>query len=481
MMARAPSEADRDLSRLPGRICGSFVARIAAILAIGVAFASISSFLVAEQSRLRELRDLRIDRVMTSTLDIARRLRTDPRHTQDLLRGNRILGVRDVGSRSFQITADPGFDRAIAGHLPPGESAVAMQMPAHACFGRMDLSVQVAGTSGGHLPECWLVDLRHGRGEHSRLLLDFTDFKIRRSPTVGMAFLVSILAISVILSILVARVATAPLRRLAEAARLFSMTMEPERIAETGPHEVRAAIESFNHMQQRVQDGFKERSRLLASITHDLQTPLTRLRLRLEQVSDQTIRLSLINDLLLMQRLVQDGLDLAQNHESREPWSPVEIDSLLSSLAEDAADLGRPVRLAGSCQAIARVKPYALTRCLDNLIDNAIKYGGGAELTCAVENGKVIITVRDHGPGIPHAALEAAFEPFCRLPQGRQQAPTGTGLGLAIARAQAQTFGATVSLSNHQDGGLSARIHLAGLHPMTSPIDDVTRVLTEAS
>lgn len=448
------------VARWPGRIGNSFVARIAAILAIGVALASISSFLVAEHSRLRELRDLRIDRVMTSALDIARRLRNDPHHTHELLRGNRILGVRDAGNQPFQIRPDPGFDKAIAGHLPPPERVVAMQMPAHTCFRKMDLSVQVAGTSGGRLPECWLIDLHNARGEESRLLLDFTDFKIRRSPTVGLAFLVSILAISVALSILVARVATAPLRRLAEAARRFSMTMEPARLDETGPYEVRTAIESFNHMQECVQDGLKERSRILASVTHDLQTPLTRLRLRLEQVADQNIRFNLINDLILMQRLVQDGLDLAQNNESREPWSCVEIDSLLSSIAEDAIDLGSPVRFTGGCKAICRVKPYALMRCLNNLIDNAVKYGGGAELSCLQEGASIAIVVRDHGPGIPDAALETAFVPFHRLAGGRDIGPPGTGLGLAITRGQARTFGARVSLSNHAEGGLSACIQL---------------------
>jgi signal transduction histidine kinase len=157
-----------------------------------------------------------------------------------------------------------------------------------------------------------------------------------------------------------------------------------------------------------------------------------------------------------MQSLVRDGLDLARSTENREQWSMVDIDSLVTSLVEDHAEMGAPVFLAGHCDVSAWIKPDALTRCLENLVSNAIKYGGEAQVSCSLNDRHVEISVADSGPGIPPERIAEMFEPFVRGETSRSRSTGGTGIGLTIARTQARGFGATLTLANRPGGGLVA-------------------------
>ena len=174
------------------------------------------------------------------------------------------------------------------------------------------------------------------------------------------------------------------------------------------------------------------------------------------------LRARLLQDLQAMQTLVREGLDLASSTEAREPWSQLDIDSLLASMAEDAQELGAPVRFITGCGGTVRVKPNALTRCIGNLVDNAIKYGGSADISCARTSGRVLIHVRDRGPGIAPDQLDQMFEPFTRGPSGQPGGRHGTGIGLTIARSLAMSFEASVRLRNADDGGLIASIDMKG-------------------
>ena len=264
--------------------------------------------------------------------------------------------------------------------------------------------------------------------------------------------------IGIALAILVTRSTITPLRQLTEAARQFSVSTEPTSVPERGPRELRTALTTFNLMQRRVREGMRERTHILAAVSHDLQTPLTRMRLRVEKVGDQILRDQLLGDLAAMQRLVTEGLDLAQSTESQEPWSVVDLDSLLSSLAEDMTDLGASVTFLPGRRDRVRVRLTALSRCLQNLVDNAVEHAGGAEIASERTADAIVVAVRDRGPGIANCDLEAAFEAFSRLPSGRTDGRRGTGIGLTIARAQAATFGASVHLANRDGGGLEATI-----------------------
>jgi signal transduction histidine kinase len=439
----------------------SLTGRLVLILTIGIASASIASLFVAEHVRQHDLQRVRWERVIVSTADIAARLARDPVHTAELLDHNRILGARAALPQWPTMRPDGELSRLLRARLGAASRAEAMAIPRNLCFPDLDISLRAAGMGDFALPDCWYVRFRDVGGVERRLSIDIVPLRLPRGSTLDPLYLFLIVVASLILSLLVSRFATAPLRRLAHAAHTFSITIDPEPIPESGPREVRAALATFNLMQRRVRHGFRERTQILAAITHDLQTPLTRLRLRLEQVGDDMLRDRLIADLGETQRLVRDGLELARSSESREPWSVVDIDSILSSVAEDAAEVGGDARFVGGCGARSRVKPNALARCLTNLVGNAIKYAGDAELACMRSGRNLLITVRDHGPGIPDEALHTVFEPFHRLAGETRGAAGGSGLGLTIAKAQAETFGASLTLRNMPDGGLIAEICLA--------------------
>jgi signal transduction histidine kinase len=269
------------------------------------------------------------------------------------------------------------------------------------------------------------------------------------------------LACIAVLAWLVARMATRPLQQLADAAD----TLDPANAAvllpeQQGSNEVRSAVRAFNRMQQRIQDDLRERTGMLAAITHDLQTPLTRLRLRLEKVQDEELRDKLIRDMNAMQQMLQEGLEFARSRDAGEPPQRLDLDSLLASLCDDANEGGQPVQYIERCSAEVMARPIALRRALTNLVDNAVKYGGNAEVALACEARRCRIRISDNGPGIPLDKLEAVFMPFNRLEHSRSRETGGTGLGLSIARNIIERHGGQLQLSNRPGGGLEAQVVL---------------------
>ena len=203
---------------------------------------------------------------------------------------------------------------------------------------------------------------------------------------------------------------------------------------------------------------------MLAAITHDLQTPLTRLRLRLEKVDDQELRDKLIGDLSAMQMMIREGLDLARSMDSSETLRPLDIDSLIDSICSDAVEAGQKVNFTGIPGITIMARPQALRRCLTNLIDNAVKYGHYANITLKLDkddtNNVVKILVRDGGAGIPVEFQKKVFEPFFRMETSRSRESGGTGLGLTIAQNIAQQHGGQLQLSNLAEGGLEVALIL---------------------
>ena len=222
-------------------------------------------------------------------------------------------------------------------------------------------------------------------------------------------------------------------------------------------------------MQAQLREHLAERTKILASITHDLQTPLTRLRLRLEKVSDIALRSRLVDDLQGMQILIREGLDFSRGSQIDEPFAPVALDALLESLVEDAEERGQHAQFIEPSGYDVEARPRALQRCLANLLDNALKYGGEAEISSRLEDGVLKIRIRDQGPGIPPDQLESAFAPFVRLDNAQRHRANGAGLGLTIARMLAQKNEADLVLANHSEGGLEAVLTLRrGLAPTDS-------------
>jgi signal transduction histidine kinase len=269
-------------------------------------------------------------------------------------------------------------------------------------------------------------------------------------------FILSIAA----LAYLVARMTTSPLKKLAQAAKNLGNDINHPPLLLTGVSEIRQASAAFNAMQARIRQYIAQRTEMLAAITHDLQTPLTRLRLRLEKVGDCELQHRLIGDLSAMQEMVREGLDLARSTDTNETMQPLDLDSLLDSVCADATDAGQDVELHGRVAMRAFGRPMGLRRCLVNLIDNAVKYGHNARVTAERTKGAARIRIRDSGPGIEASELARVFEPFYRVESSRSRESGGTGLGLTIARNIAEQHGGTIALANHPEGGLEVTLML---------------------
>jgi signal transduction histidine kinase len=262
------------------------------------------------------------------------------------------------------------------------------------------------------------------------------------------------------LAVLAVRWLTRPLTVLATAATELGRNIHRPPLAETGPLEVRRAAGAFNTMQTRLIRYLQDRSRILAAVSHDLKTPITRLRLRTELLDDETLPAKFQSDLDAMETMVQATLDFMRGTEVKEAVVAVDIGALLETLQEDARDTGGEVRIQGAPWAPFQGRPLALKRCLGNLVDNALHYGKQALISVTDSPERLVITIRDTGSGIPEAELERVFEPFYRLEGSRSRHTGGTGLGLGIARNIARAHGGELTLRNRPQGGLEARLEL---------------------
>ncbi|MDE2234956.1 MAG: HAMP domain-containing protein [Gammaproteobacteria bacterium] len=279
----------------------------------------------------------------------------------------------------------------------------------------------------------------------------------------------AVLLVSVILlSLLAVRWVTRPLTTLSIAASELGRDLRRAPMPETGPTEVRGAARAFNDMQTRLVNYIEDRTRLLTAISHDLKTPITRMRLRAEMLEDESLKEKIVRDLQEMENMTNATLDFLRGLEVSEAPQSVDLMALLESLQQDAVETGRNVSLQGSISKEYNGRPLALRRCLDNLVNNAVRYGKRAMISVEDDGNAVIIRVRDAGIGIPESMLEKVFEPYYRLEEARSQAGGGTGLGLGIARNIATLHGGTLVLRNHPEGGLEVVLTLPRRHDFRS-------------
>lgn len=256
------------------------------------------------------------------------------------------------------------------------------------------------------------------------------------------------------------RRAIAPLRLLSDAANRFARDAHTPPLEEKGPAEIRLAIAAFNRMQDSLKRLMENRSKMLAGVSHDLRTPLTLLRLRIEGVENDDERARMLASVADMEGMLGAALDFARDTGRTEARRRTDITALLASIVDDMADAGRDVTMRPSDPAICPVQPAALKRALTNLIDNAVKFGGHVEVQVSARGGRIDIQIDDQGPGIPEDMLEKVFEPFVRIEESRNSETGGTGLGLSIAMATLRNHGGDIRLSNRPEGGLTARVSL---------------------
>ncbi|WP_044874714.1 HAMP domain-containing sensor histidine kinase [Pseudomonas sp. LFM046] len=293
------------------------------------------------------------------------------------------------------------------------------------------------------------------------LTLDVTPGPIPVAKWLPVVLLVQ-LALLLFCTWVAVRMAIRPLTRLAHAVDHLDPDSPGPQLDEHGPQEVVYAARAFNALQDRIAAYLKERIQLLAAISHDLQTPITRMKLRVEQMDTSTERERLWSDLNEMQHLVKEGVAYARSMDGgSEAVCRVDLDAFLDSLVCDYQDSGQAVSLEGSSGVLLETRPHALRRVLGNLIDNALKFGGSAHLEVQPDvQGKVQVRVLDNGPGIPEDALVEVFKPFYRVESSRNRSTGGTGLGLAIAQQLSLALGGQLSLQNRESGGLCAQLEL---------------------
>lgn len=276
----------------------------------------------------------------------------------------------------------------------------------------------------------------------------------------NLLFNLGLMLVAVVLLVaMAARSTVRPLTELARAANSLSRNLRSPPVPETGPTEVREAAQAFNAMQSRIRSGIEERERFLAAVSHDLKTPLTRMRLRTEMMTDAPLQAQLRTDVDDMLQLLDGTLDFLRGKAVEEVPQRVDLVALVESLVEDYQGVGTvtlqaPDALQWSC------RPKAIKRALTNLIDNALKYGGQAHVVLAAGPSGVEVLVQDKGPGLPEDELQKVFEPFYRVEHSRNRDTGGAGLGLAIVRQIAQSHGGDVQLSNRAEGGLQARLSM---------------------
>lgn len=269
-----------------------------------------------------------------------------------------------------------------------------------------------------------------------------------------------LLAAVVAVSLIAVRWATRPLNALADAADELGRNIDRAPLPEEGPLEVTRAARAFNTMQRRLSGYIRERTATLAAISHDLKTPVTRLRLRAELLEDGLVKRKMEQDLEEMESMLHSALEFMRGVDDAEKAQPIDVMALLESLQADAGEVGGRVEIEGATSAPYAGRPQALKRCLRNLVDNALKYGGSAKILVEDSAERLTLRIRDRGPGIPQEQLERVFEPFYRIEGSRSRETGGTGLGLGIARNIALLHGGSLILANLEGGGLEAILSL---------------------
>lgn len=268
------------------------------------------------------------------------------------------------------------------------------------------------------------------------------------------------IAAIVILSAIVVRHLVAPLQLFGQAAERLGLDVHAPPLRERGPREVRRATEAFNRMQSRIRRFVDDRTRMLAAISHDLRTPITRLRLRAEFVDDREQQDKMRRDLDEMESMISSILSFARDDATDEPHEVIDLAALVQSVCDDLSDLDHDVTFAGADRLAFACRRLALKRALTNLVENAVRYGTRARVTLSEAGAEIAVRVEDDGPGIPEAEREKAFDAFYRVERSRSRETGGTGVGLYVARAIVRGHGGDITLSNRPEGGLVAEVRL---------------------
>ena len=476
----------RRLARgLPGTLRGRFVL----IMVVGVLAAQLASYVIWTS----QVRDGRLAQLEELSSNVAFRVASTMRFFRSLPREYRHIVLDQLremgGSRFFVSVNEQRLDVADIGDGP--EKALVVETFRRILTEQLDIdAVRVEFSRPETLRvfnnEVLLEDLPPRWGQHSLLMeplsppilvvqlelepgtwlylatiLPIAEVFEERAWLSGERLLAGLMVLLTVLglSLLGIRSMTRPLSRLSRAARQLGDDLDAPPLRETGPREVVSTAVAFNRMQRRIREQVEERERLFAAISHDLKTPITRMRLRAEMLDDPGQRERFCASLDELDALVKGALASVKGLDLQEQVVMVEPDTLLHDLAADLRLHGGEVVIEGTAAPIA-AKPLALRRCLANLLENALFYGRCAEVRLEDAPDRLVITLRDHGPGIPQGQRERVFSPFVRLEPSRSRHTGGSGLGLGIARHIVRAHGGDIGLDEAPGGGLLVTLTL---------------------
>jgi signal transduction histidine kinase len=421
------------------------------ILFIGILAAQAMSYWLVMYERGMVGRDLMFDNLERDIATSVAILDRVPAHERA-----RWLPLLDRSNYRYQL------DTGIAAQAPANDVSRSVGAAlGNAVEARYQLAVRAVPSNPKHVQ----VHLVLSDGAPVTIDLHATSMPVSDWLPVLLALQLALLAVCAYFAV---RIATQPLRQLAGAADALGPDLRGTVLSEAGPTEVAHAATAFNAMQKRIAGYLSERTQILAAISHDLQTPITRMRLRTELMEDEVQRGKMQHDLDDMVSLVREALAYAKSlHGADEEARRIDLDALLDTLRCDYEDAGRAVRVTGRVGHAVVTQPLALRRILTNLVDNALKFGHDVELAVQAKPDArgapgLSIAVLDRGPGIPDAELEAVLQPFYRVENSRNRSTGGTGLGLAISQQLAAAIGGQLRLANREGGGLAATLLIPG-------------------
>jgi len=317
----------------------------------------------------------------------------------------------------------------------------------------------LAGTSAGGGPHAYFLSVALADGSWVVFTVPNRIWGVGGPVRIAVVLTLLIISIAGVSALATYRLAR-PIRDFTRALRRFGTDPRAAPIPEAGPREVRASIAAFNAMQAQIQRFVDDRTAMLAAISHDLRTPLTRIRLRGEFVEDGEQRARLFRDVDEMQAMIDSALAFFRDDFQGEENTGFDFPEMLRTIADDYNDQGAGVSYTGPERIAFRGRPLALKRAFANLVDNAVKYGRAPELELCCSDRQFVVMVRDSGPGIPPEAAEHVFTPFFRLERSRNRGTGGAGLGLTSAQTVIRGHGGDILLRNRPTGGLEVQVTL---------------------
>ena len=446
----------------------SLAGQLALLLLIALVVAQGIAIVLFATERSEAVRHAHRESVIARAGSVARLLQDTPPALHDA-----VLAAASNDEAQFTLSAEPLVDAAGTGER---SAAIARDLSVATEAGRQGVKVAPLGFAllfgsdheddhdhaDGHGSSHWFAaSARLPDGQ-------WLNVAVRPPPAVPpwgstflLAFLLSALAVAAA-AVLMGRRISKPMRNLAGAADRLGRGDDVDELPESGPTEIRSTVRAFNLMRDRLDRYVRDRTAMLAAISHDLRTPITSLRLQAELVDDGDSRAKMLGTLDEMQRMTEDALAFIREDIRQEGTRTVDLHALVDSVAADLADLGHELTVLDTGRVVVACRPVALRRAFSNLLENAAIHGVRATARIENDDGSLGVVIEDEGPGISEADRQRVFEPFVRLDDSRGSDKGGSGLGLAIARTIVRGHGGDILLENRAEGGLRVTVVLPG-------------------